>query len=360
MTSHSGAAYWSAQKTGRLRPQKTVGMVVFNTAISVDMVTDAVTNPKPLYKLASGVYREYVDDVRAGDVIYKYNNIENIDEHGAGTPFGHNNDTTTIRAMCILNGQGSELESEASFESKCTILGLAEYDKASGKERFTTGSGGIMTTTNNGTKIISTGDRIIARAPTKQQLREAVKGAEGKAGLVKFQLHPYSPKLHRTQPKEIFQCLSDGNSVDYLPAYKRQCRQIVDSHLGTAMIVIMTEWENITKIMTDRVPLEKKALALLTVFGHSDVNGKRNALLEERFFVPYSKTKGNKTPYLCKVDNANDTEVRVNRIQEQSMGQAIESTAFFVHQLDDLIVGDAKSSANPGEDFSIQLRSYSR
>ncbi len=361
MSNYNTTAYWEEQKRGRIRPQAKVGTVVINTIIDEDMVAEGLSTPRPLYKHAPGIYRDYADSVREGDLVYRYNNREIPDGAGLANPYGESNDNTTVGCLSVLNGQGSELESEAVLESKITIVGIADTNRIGAKKRFTTGVGGIKTTTNNGPYFIRTGDCIIGRPPTKQQIKDSAPGVEGGDGLVRLQYHPYSPKLHKTQPKEIWACLQDKeHKIDYLPAYREHCRQLLDSHMASAMVAIVTEWKDISKIMSDNtVTTDKKALALLGLFGHSALpRTEINNAIAERLFVPFSASKLNKLPYIAKTENADNIQIMVNRIQEECMGQTIESTAYFIRLLTNLIVGNAVSNARPGEDFSIQQTSY--
>lgn len=353
----SSEAYMAAQRTGRMRPQKTVGLVSFNAAVSADMTTEAVINKRPKYAMPRGVYRDYVDNIEVGDVLFKFNNIQNPDQGGYGEPFNPGRDTSTVRIMAILNGQGDAKESEAAFESRCTIMGVAEYGKINGKERLTGARIGIMTVRNNGPYIISTADKVIVRAPTPQQIKESVKNNGENAGVVKFQLHPFNPHMHKTQPKEIYTCLKSGNESTHLPSYKQHCRQLVDAHAASTMTTLMTQWANIKEIMETPQIRSKadRALALLKFLGHSEIVKAQNEAIVDALFVPYSKTKGNKSPYIFSTENPSDNERRVNRIQESAMGQAIESNAYFTEQMENLMLGTAMSSAQPGQDFSIFL-----
>lgn len=349
-------AYVAAQRTGRIRPQKTVGLVSFNVAVSQDMQTEAVINKRPKYAMANGIYRDYVDDIQVGDVLYKFNDLyQNADQSGYGEPFHPNRDTSTVRIMAVLNGQGNASDTEAAFEKKCTVMGLAEYGKIHGQERLTGARVGIMTVRNNGPYIISTGTRVIARAPTKQQIKDAVKNAGENAGIVKFQLHPYNPSIHKTQPKEIYTCLTAGNDSDHLPAYKQHCRQLMDAHAASSMVTILTQWEQIKEIMeTPRIRSKAdRGLALLKFLGHSEMTPEQNEPLRDSLFVPYSKTKKNKTPYIFSTEHPTKEEKRVNKFQESAMGQAIESNAYFTEQVNNQIVGTAMSSALQGQDFSL-------
>ncbi len=353
----SAEAYMNEQRRGRIRPQKTVGIVSFNVATSADMITEGVTNKYPKWSLANGIYRDYVDNIETGDILYKYNDIESPNQSGLGQPFHPGSDTTTVRILSVLNGQGDAKESESVFESRCTIMGLAEYGKVNGKERLTGARIGIMTVKNNGPYIISTGDRIIARAPTKLQIKEAVKNTGENAGIVKFQLQPYQPSMHKTQPKEIYACLVAGNDSGRLPAYQQHCRQLTDAHAASSMVTIITQWNKIKTIMETPAIGTKAArsLALLKFLGHSQITREQNEEVRDSLFTPYSKTKNNKTPYIFSTENPTDDEIRVNRIQESSMSQAIESNAYFTREITNLELGTAMSPAKQGQDFSLFL-----
>ncbi len=351
----SATAYMAAQKTGRMRPQKTVGIVSFNVAVSTDMATEAVINKRPKYGMPTGIYRDQVDNIEVGDILYKYNNLDNPDQSGYGEPFNPGRDTSTVRIMAILNGQGDAKESEASFESRCTIMGLAEYGKVNGKERLTGARIGIMTVRNSGPYIISTGDSIIAKAPTPQQIKEAVKNNGEKAGVVKFQLHPYHPNLHKTQPKEIYACLTAGNDSSHLESYRQHCHELVDAHAASSMVTILTQWDAIRQIMdpNTKITQAERGIALLAHFGHSEFKKTRNESLRDALFTPYSRTKGNKSPYIFSTENPTKDQQRVNRIQESAMSQAIESNAYFTEIMNNKKVGTAISPAQPGQDFSL-------
>lgn len=349
----------AAQKTGRIRPQKTVGMVSFNVAVSTDMMTEAVTNKFPLYGPANGIYRDYVDNIDVGDVLFKFNDTESPDQSGYGEPFHPGRDTSTVRIMAILNGQGDSKESPDSFAAKCTIMGLAEYGKMNGKERLTGVRIGIMTVRNNGPYVISTGTKVYAVPPTKQQIKDSVKNSGENAGIVKFQLHPYHPEMHKTQPKEIYACLKAGGDSTHLPSYKKHCRQLCDAHAASSMVTVIKEWPEIQKTMNlKKESTADKARLLLALFGHSEFrpDGQQNESLRDALFVPHSKTKkGMTSPYLFDRENANAVQRRVNQIQESAMGQAIESNAYFTKLVENQNLGTAMSSGLPGQDFSLFL-----
>ncbi len=347
---------------GFIRPQKSVGLVVFNTRVSRAMMREACSNPTPLWALAKGQQRDYIGDWKRGDVIWTHH-----DQSGAALdymysdPMHPSNDHTTVHALSALNGQGDATSEPAIWEQSVRILGLSEVDKPEGKDRNTTVCGGIHTVRNNGPEAIRTGDTVWVRAPTAAEAKAAAHTPEEKAGVIKFQLRPYRPEMHRSQPKEIYACLIDaGNAKAYLPAYKRHCRDTLDSHLGTAMVAIGHDLPAFRAILATPGSNAAVLVAILQYFGHSAFKPDRsiNRGLVDRLFAPYSRNAAGRVPLLFDPDTADETQKKLNHVQTDSMALGIMSTARLVDMLNRLIIGEAKSSADPGKDFSLQQKGY--
>lgn len=351
--------------TGFIKPQKSVGVVVVNTRVSRAMLREACANPTPMVPHAEGQYRDYIGDMQRGDVIWTYH-----DQSGAqmdimiDDPMNPSRDSTTVHALAVLNGQGQAGEDPAMFEQKVRILGLAEVDKLKDKDRNTTMVAGISTVRNNGTKIIRTGNSVWCRVRLGEDARAAARTKEEKAGLVKFHLEPYNPEMHRTQPGEIYKCLLDrADAKPYFPPYRRHCRQFYDSYLGAAVVAIGTDLKafraELAKPGSDAQVLKN----LLVYFGHSEFTKDHkpgNPKIMSRLFAPYSRDTNNAVPFLFPPDTADELQRRLNRLQTDSMALGILSTARLVDALNNLIIGEAKSTAHPGEDFSLELCGYSK
>ncbi len=351
--------------TGFIKPQQSVGIVVVNTKVSRAMMREACSNPTPLFGPAEGQYKDMVGDMRRGDVIWTYH-----DQSGQAMdcmiddPMNPHRDSTTVHALAVLNGQGQAGSDPSMFEQTVRILGVAEVDKLKDKDRNTTAVGGIMTVRNNGSHIIRTGNTVWCRARMGADAKAAARTTEEKAGLLKFHLEPYSPEMHRVQPAEMYKCLLDRNdSKPYLPEYRRHCRQHYDSHLGTAMVAIGTDLDKFREVVNR--PGSKAAVlkGVLEYFGHSEFSPGRkpgNQRSMGALFAPYSRGANNAVPFLFPGDAADELQRRLNRVQTDSLALGIMSTARLVDTLNNLIIGEAKSTAHPGEDFSLELCGYSK
>ncbi len=354
--------------TGFIKPQKSVGIVVVNTKVSRCMMREACSNATPLFEHAPGQYREFVGDMKRGDVIWTYH-----DQSGAQVdsmiddPMNPHRDSTTVHALATLNGQGQRGGDPATWEKSVRILGVAEVDKLEQKDRNTTAVAGIMTVRNNGSKIIRTGDTVWARAPTPDEVKAAAHTKEEKAGVIKFHLQPYRPEMHRCQPKEIYACLLDHtNAKAYLPDYRRHCRDFLDSYLGAVAVAIGTRnsLAAFRTVVNGPGSDEQVLKSVLEYLGHSAFRkaGQKgaNADVVARLFAPYSRDAKNSVPFLFPKDTANELQRRLNKMQTDTIGRGILSTAYLVDTLNNLILGEAKSTAHPGEDFSLELCGYGR
>ena len=344
---------------GFMNPQKNVGMVVFNTKISRAMVTRACSSRTPYYKPAEGAqgqYRDYVTDVGRGDIIWMYydeNNALEYMNNDSERPYG---ECSTVKAIATLDGHGDASETNITFMSKIRILGAAEIGKEKEKERWTTACGGIMTVRNNGPQTITVGDKVIAWAPARDET-PSVKNTKEKAGVRKLQYRPFRVDLHRNQVKELYACLSDKrNTVPYLPAYKRHARQVVDSSLGMTMVTIAWMMPFLKPLLA-RPLSNERTLKLILEHCHYEKDHPEDLL--KLLFAPHGKHADNSVARLFKDDASNTDKQFLNRVQKESLAALLMSTSALTNVLDNLVMGDAKSTAQPGDDFSLALSGYS-
>lgn len=364
-----------------ISPLRSVGTVVSNGKVSQEMVTSAYTNRTPYWGLAEGTFKDTVGVMKRGEIVYQLHDRRALGSFNSCStdPQYIERENTTLKGLTILNGQGDNTLSNYDFMNTIQILGIVEMSNDMNcNPRLNIISGGIHDVRNNGNQTINVGDSVMVYAPSKDEIHKGAgksAHADEKAGVVKLWYIPYDPSIHRLQMKQLWECLSDLSACkNYLPAYRHTCHQFMDSTLGTSMVVytkLMPEIRRrISGPMSERIDDDAELIAhLLAKSGHSQLKNHPGAdpvmkkEIIDALFVPFSTNSKNAAQYLFADDGAaapltkreKELRKRLNTIQQESTGKAIEAFSRFVMQVRNLIIGQAKSTARPGDDFSLML-----
>lgn len=369
---------WQNPKHRFISPLRSVGIVVSNAKISSDMVNAAYTNRTPYWGVADGTAKNFVGIMQRGEIVYQYH-----DRRGFGVVSNCSTDpqyiereNTTQKGLTILNGQGDSILGNMAFASTIQVMGIVEMSNTNGncKGLFNLITGGILDVRNNGNETINVGDSVYAYPPERDEIHKGggrTPNADEKNGVAKLWYKPYRPELHRFQLKQIYDCLRDvAREKNYLPKYRDTCHKLIDSATGMFMVIFATMSTEIKKAMIGPNRIENEAdlyVHLLAKAGHSDFKGHSSAdpalasKIIDALFVTYSINSKNASEYIFSLESENltkrerDLRQRLNTIQRNSTGLYQEAMASFVAQLRDLIVGQAKSTARPGDDFSLML-----
>ena len=365
-----------------ISPLRSVGTVVSNAMVSSEMVNTGYINKKPYYGLADGVFRDQLGIVKRGEIVYQLNDNRTLGclTSCSSDPQYIERENCTVKGLTILNGQGDGTLSNWDFVNTIQVMGIVEMSNDQNcSARFNVVSGGIHDVRNNGNETIEVGDWVYAHAPSHEEMRNGggkCPRADEKAGVQRLWYKPYRPELHRFQLKQIYSCLQDLNHTKgYMPGFRRNCRDFYDSVMGMFMVIFARLLPDVRAALTgpasERIESDADLLAfLLAKAGHSEAKALKQGVYDvtrqqqiiDALFVPFSTNNRNATEYLFSQDNQGTTKrersltERLNAIQEKSTGLYLESMAYFMKQLSNLIVGQAKSTARPGMDFSLMLK----
>ncbi len=356
-------------------PYRSVGLVISNGKISNEMINGAFTNYTPYYGFADGVYRDQLGKVGRGEIVWQSTDLrQSISASSCSSdPYIVGQENSTMSGLTVVNGQGDSNLSNHDFMNTIQIMGVVEMDNGDSRERFNIVSDGIMDVKNNGNETITVGDPVIAYAPSHEELGKGSgnnpSNAE-KSGRYVLWYKPFKAGLHTMTTKGIYTCLKDvANTKGYLPAYRRMCHQFIDSVAGMTMVIIARMMPQLRMLLNDETKSDGETLVnILTLIGHSDFksmpgydNETRMAIIDS-LFVPFSTNSRNAVEYIFPPNpegqSKREKEMmrRVNEVQQKSTSQFMESESYWLKNLDNLIIGQAKSTARPGMDFSLKIR----
>jgi hypothetical protein len=367
-------------KINFVSPLRSVGTVVSNGGVSKEMVNHAYTNRTPKWGLAENIQRDMVGVVKRGEIIYQLHDTRAFGAVSSCSvdPQYMERENTTLKGLTILNGQGDNALSNFDFMNTIQVLGIVEMSNEDNhRGLFNVVSGGIHDVRNNGNETINVGDYVYAYAPDPLERKQGggkMTNADEKHGIVKLWYKPYHPEMHRFQMKQIYECLKDVNKAkNYMPLYRRHCNQFVDATAGMAMTYFKAILPSIRKALSGadtsmRASTDHELCALfLAKAGHSEFRTHPNADLElkqeiiDYHAVPFSSDSKNKAKFLFSPDDDNltkrdkDLMKKLNSVQQKSPGLYLETMSYLLKQTENLIMGQAKSSARPGFDFSLML-----
>jgi hypothetical protein len=362
-------------KQNFISPLESVGTVVMNARVESSLITGACLNDNPYYPLANGKYRECMGVVDRGQILFTYYTRQESIDCLVVDPLLTRRDNCRIKGVTMLNGLGDATQSNWDLMAGIQIQGIVERANP-GSDLFNDVIGGIHDVKNNGNETINVGDRVMAYAPSHEELGKGSgcnQSAEEKAGVVRLWYKPYKPELHRNQLKQIYQCLTDhANARACLPEFKRHCRTFTDSAAGMAMVMLAQYLPTLRKQVARGAAVGDADILVdfLTKVGHSEFKGTAadeasRAATRDALFVPFSTDSRNATQHLfSNLANASKSEkalaTKLNAIQQKSTGLFLESTAVFIKYITNLIIGQAKSTARPGYDFSLEMISYTK
>ncbi len=343
------------------------------------MLNFGLINQIPFYPHADGIFAKKLHEVKRGEIVVQSldQRLSSCSSSCSSDPFFIERENCTMKGLTVLNGQGdSELEN-IDFANTMQVLGIVEMDNNC-RDRFNIISDGILDVRNNGNEVITVGDTVMAYYPTLGEIRQGGgknQNKEEAAGVVKAWFKPYKAGLHAMTVKGIYTCLKDTrNSKAYLPAYRRACRQFVDSVAGMAMVMLAKTLPDLMDVMTgpDATRIDSPAEILsffLAKVGHSkfkDEEGAANNAIKnevlDALFVPFSTDSRNAATYLYPQNldglsrKERNTRRKLNDIQQESTSLFLEANLNFQQQRDNQIIGQAKSTALPGMDLSLHVR----
>jgi len=374
----SSNATWCNPKHDFIAPLRSVGTVISNGKVSQEMINHALSNRTPYYPLVEGSFRGALGVVERGDIIVQSHDtrIATCATACSTDPYFIERENCTMKGLAIMNGQGDAQLTNFDLANTLQVMGIAEMDNNC-RDRFNIVSDGIHDVRNNGNETITVGDTVIVYYPT---LAEVPLGSgknrnkQERSGIIKPWYKPYKPGLHTFTVKGIYQCQLDKNNTrGYLPAYRRACHQIMDSTLGLTMVVLGRILPELRAALTGpqantTYASDAEVLSLaLALAGHSKFRGAQGANEERQvqvvdsLFVPFSTNSRNATEYLFPQDTQGASKRerglhrQLNEVQQESMSLLLDAIRQFQEQLNNQIIGRAKSTAIPGNDFSLKV-----
>lgn len=370
---------FSNPKHDFVSPLRSVGLVVSNGKVSQDMVNSAFTNTTPYYPLSDTAARDFVGIVGRGQIVFQSNDsrVNGCLAMSSTDPGYMERENSTMKGMTILNGSGDNALDNYDFLNTIQVLGIVEMgNEMNCRDRFNILSGGITDVKNESNTTINNGDWLLAYPPRRDEISKGggkCRTNDEKNGVVHLWYKKYEPELHRFQLKQIYTCLLDTqNTKNYLPAYRDNCRQMIDSVSGMFMTMFYKNLSEIRRVLAGpdatRIKCEADLLAfILAKTGHSEFRShpdyKQSDVNEmiDALFVPFSTNSRNATEYIFTEDDEGATKRQkalmkhLNGIQTKSTGAYLESVAYFVNLLKRQLVGQARSTARPGDDFSLLI-----
>lgn len=360
-----------------ISPLRSVGLVVSNGKISKEMINFGLTNPTPYYPHADGAFRGQLSGVKRGEIVLQTHDlrIASCSSSSSTDPFFIERENCTMKGITILNGQGDLSFENYEVQNAMQVMGVVEMDNGC-RERYNIISDGIMDVRNNGNKTITVGDTVLVYFPTREEVRRGGgknQNKEEAAGVAKAWYIPYQPGLHSLTVKAIYGCLQDTqNTKGYLPAYRRMCHQFYDSVAGMAMVMMARILPDLRDSLAgpDAVRLDSDSELLsfvLAKIGHSKfqkmdgVDARTRCDVINALSIPFSTNSRNATEYLFpQLGNGASKRERglmnlLNDVQQESTNLFLEAVSHFQQQINDRIVGRAKSTARPGMDFSLKI-----
>ena len=380
-------SHWNRNRTNEkfINPERERGQVILNGAIDKHIVAlgSPACNRTPMHKLAEGQLRERRDKVERGDLIYTYVNATNQLSVMDCNSFLNRAASDRATGVSVINGQGIKGAKPEVMMQQVVILGLAEMpNDENDKEVFNIATGGIYNVRNNGDETINANEIVIGYWPSPAEVARGTNGGQTrtpgeKQGEVKLWFKPYRDSIHKDQPKQIYECLLDENHEQpYLPAYRKHCRAYLDSVLGSSLICMQHMLPQLQALLeaSNGTLTAEDWTELLRRMGHSEfaasetwTNNDREEydLLRDdllaKLFMPFSMYKRRREdPRLFAGDKLTQMQTNLNAIQVKAPSQFIHSSRYFIKELDRHVVGQALSTAAPGKDFTIQLKTYSR
>jgi len=370
-------ADWCNPKHDFVAPFRSVGTVVSNGKVSQEMINHALSNHTPYYPLPDVASRGQLSSVKRGEIVVQSHDsrIAACASSCSTDLYVMERDNCTMKGLTVLNGQGDCALSNWDLANTMQVMGIVEMDNGC-NNLYNIVSDGIHDVRNNGNETITVGDTVIAYFPTLEELPLGAgknRNVDEKSGLVKAWYKPYKPGLHAFTVKGLYNCMLDtGKTKPYLPAYRRACHQIMDSVAGLAMVMIARILPDLREAFTG--PQSNTTFAsdaellsyVLARVGHSKFTGAngadpmKRAEVVDSMFVPFSTNSRNATEYLFpNSDGASKREKglmrQLNDVQQESMSTLLDSIRQFQAQLNNQIIGRAKSTAPPGGDFSLKV-----
>jgi len=383
-TAYGSSTGWNLNEMneGHQRPLKSVGTVLLNGILSEEDAAVASTSSSTpvLFPLATGVHAASVSEVRQGEIVYRFIGQAS---HGARTMRdGRITDNTSVAGLTSLCGQGWAGETAEALARRIQVDGIVENGTNNSKtRRWNTLIGGVHTVRNNSIWPIAAGDRLIAHVPSPAEVAQARKdpGAYRRTeaeieGDVRLWYKPYEPALHRAQLRPMYRALTGPTShatEQHERGYVRQCNALFDAACGISLVVIGKMWPHIASIMTPGgpgpAPTAAQLKQMLDAMGyqtHLDKPGAkpvamRGTLIDALFASVSQYENPAENPKLAPNDTS-DEAVIVNRAQTDAMAIYLVETAQFIEELTNRIIGQAKTPARPGQDFSLELCNYSK
>jgi hypothetical protein len=372
-------------KRNFMSPLQSVGTVLTNGRIASTLVSAACSNKNPYHPVA-GKARSQLDVVKRGELVYRYHTRESSIDCLVVDPLFARRENAVIKGLTVISGIGDASQTNEDIMGSLQVMGIVEMsNEVNNKDVFNIITGGIHDVRNNGNETINVGDAVMWHFPSHDEVGKGggnLMNNDEKNCVQKLWYKVYRPELHKNQPKQMLQCLNDTQHArPYLAAYRRHCQQFVNSAAGMGMVMIAQQIDDLRVDLNNASMSSADILhAFLVRAGHSEfkslegtlaaginmVPTRRNAT-RDALFVPFSTDSRNATPYLfapSAMQNATKREQekrrKLNDIQSSATSLFLESSAALVHTISNRVVGQAKSTALPGYDFSLELSGYSK
>lgn len=357
------------------RPMKDPGPVYFNGKMAEGAVSAAANNKMPIWPMPKGQYYNAVESVSRGDIVYRLNGrfLFPQEYRNVRSEYG------TVSAISALNGQGENGQSVVDFMNSIDIVGIAYIENEENMSRlFNIHCGGIPTMCNNGREGIDMGDWVMAWALAPEDLKfSGRKGQPEAHGVAKLITMPYRAEVHRVTTRSTLHVLQAGSGArtEHTDAFRTCASQCYEAYLDIGITFLRFVMDNgtLTGSFAGNTDEAKDRLCetLLAECDHplykahsTAVVGVNRAALIDCFFVSDVPTKDNRkanATIFGKGRNNDEPSVKkLKSCQNDAASLFLLAQATYFHLITKNIIGQAVTSAKPGEDFQIKLMSYCR
>ena len=334
-----------------INKRASVGLTILNSGVNTSLVAKARSNPKPLYDKPLGADATNQNEVNYGEIVFTEIAPKNAIRVHARETSGLNGAHHKAFGISRLGGQGLRGQDNEMFMSTIKPLGFCERSNSSNaKGLFPIAMAGIMTVTNNGIWNLHVGDRVMAHAPSQEELKIArSKGnSADQNGDVQLWLKPYDPEKNKLTTRPILRCLRRKSTDGYTQTYTDATVKLMEAVRELSLPVL---WG-----IYDKLPLPKDAAVKKVFFTElfKELNNTKNhKAIEDSVFAAHVDERG--------LNNWIEPLVTapLHKAQAEAIDKFLLYSSYHYHTIVDRNVGTIVSEAKVDENVDILIGKYS-
>lgn len=349
MNSYDGLYHTNMNKD-RYSPEIVQGEIKFHGQQDIIAISCQKANASPYYEIPEGTTTIPSFQCTDKSICFQTIPLYQIDP---GQPFNafhpERFNENAIKVLTSVHGLGEKGDKDGIY-SLIRPFGLIDNSNEFNEtDRFNIQKGGSQTVTNRSTNRINAGDIVMADLPPK----EYNEYEKGKKELI---FKTFKPTLFKMTPHNMRKCLEKEDDKEF-SGYHSKFHNLVDQQIEIKLKQILIYLHFVDKIQ--KVPKLKNFQD--NTFS-SIIDGKFNLkefkknteyydIFKTFFFPVYD-------PNIKGLDTDNNKNKRINNIISDTPEQEYITKAEFLHFLMSWIMGQATTSANPGQNFNMIMTNF--